>query len=295
MRLQLLLAAVVAEAAAAARLRRADVGQAPPAAVPVASPAASPAAAPAAGPASATAGLPSASETPRVLFGHKATIVDAAAMGEEHTELPMGSHFSTCSCDCCETKYREPAEILNPLVYLKCALNFRDEASASGATMSAPNAKRTHFPEAESIFGSGGQAGHGLSCPSMCAPDSDSDVTPASKEAMEYNRFCFYSCTPFDVIPGSPCKLSSKPVLDVTEHIADSNSKDASPLPAVEIISAAPTKTANTSFTPTRLPCIMRDPCIYDMMNDQENAAKGNLDNSRAEAVQSQPSTSTDS
>jgi len=197
--------------------------------------------------------------------------------------LPSGTDAQSlqvpdCSCGCCHVTYRTPDEMPEGgTVFLKCAL---DEVQNSGTAV-----------ETKKDW-TGKVSTQPLRCGSSCSPpkekDSDSNTTAilgmageSGSGAIDYNRYCFYNCRPYDFTIGNICnnlpKELKKKLQDGTEvdpaihpKVTDPDMQNAWGMATGAI--PTPTKPAPTTTAP--LPCEASDPCAYGMMDKSIEEAK---------------------
>lgn len=160
-------------------------------------------------------------------------------------------------------------------VFLKCAL---DESGGHGAVSATKS-------------NSGKVSTQSLSCGASCEPEQENKVDKNStgailgmagesgSHAIDYNRYCFYNCRPYDFNVGNICVKMSKEVLNKTKgeidpaaqpHVTDPNVQGAW---AVATGAAKPS-TPPPPVTTSSLPCEASDPCAYKMMNASIKEAK---------------------
>jgi len=197
--------------------------------------------------------------------------------------FPVGPDASTlevpdCTCGCCHVTYRTPDEVAQGgTVFLKCAL---DEVQSEGKAISS------------SADLNGKVSTQALSCQESCSPtlakDAQPDATQAANDEtggesnaspIDYNRYCFYNCRPYDFTVGNICvsltseqKKVLKGEVDPAVHpqVSDPALQDAW---AVSTGAKPPPEEADATVT-TTLPCAQADPCAYGMMEKSISDAK---------------------
>jgi len=189
--------------------------------------------------------------------------------------FPVGPDASAlevpgCTCGCCHVTYRTPDEMpAGGTVFLKCAL---DEVQGAGTAVTA----KTDL--------NGKVSTSALTCGSSCVPPKEKKANTtgtgailgisgeSGASAIDYNRFCFYNCRPYDFNVGNICtKLSAKHQKAVEGEVDPA----LHPLvtdPEVQgswavATGAAPAPTEAPTTTTAPLPCEASDPCAYKMMN----------------------------
>lgn len=151
--------------------------------------------------------------------------------------------ISECTCSCCEVSERTPEEIEDQAIYLKCAQKFTDV---------------------------------GEECTRKCAITNNL-VLPAgtSDKGINYDRFCFYYCQPFDSAVTGPCVRQNAAEASKTA-IDDGNGQDThlSPQGSSDIVE--PHKPTEPPKPPTmeEMPCEERANCIEKPMKDAHMKAE---------------------
>lgn len=200
---------------------------------------------------------------------------------------PKGLQVESCSCGCCHTTYRTPDEMeQGGTVFLKCAL---DEVQSKGTAV------QTHKDLNGKI------TTDGLSCRSSCMKKKDNSEAANKKAAnttsaagalagmagpgedldtpIDYNRYCFYNCRPYDFTIGNICVGLSrgqdkvlKGEVDPAMHpqVTDPNLQKA----WAQATGNAPVPTEPPPVTTPPLPCHKSDPCAYKLMNQSIKDAK---------------------
>jgi len=161
-------------------------------------------------------------------------------------------------------------------VFLKCAL---DEVQSQGTAVSSKKDL------------DGKVTTSALSCQSSCVVPKAKDEQPNATKAVlgvaaaseaspiDYNRYCFYHCRPYDFTVGNICvTLSSdhqkklKGEVDPAVHpaVTDPELQKA----WAQATGASPPPTPPATTTTTSLPCEKSDPCAYKMMNASIAEAK---------------------
>jgi len=147
-----------------------------------------------------------------------------------------------CSCNCCEVAERTPEEIKIQSVWLKCALKFTDVDS----------------------------------CSEKCAVGSNL-VLPAgtSDKGINYDRFCFYYCQPFDTAPSGPC-IEQNATEQVKAATSDGNGEDLHlpPQGSGDFIHPNPPTTPPPPPTLEEMPCHERLDCIETLMAEARGKAE---------------------
>lgn len=203
------------------------------------------------------------------------------AVAEAKLLFPVGPDASQlqvpqCTCGCCHVTYRTPDEMgQGGTVFLKCAV---DEVQSQGSAV------------AVSKDLNGKVRTSALSCQSSChAPEDKSDQPNTTKTAaaagvkeestMDYNRYCFYNCRPYDFTVGNICvslsdkfKKALEGEVDPAVHpqVTDPKLQKA----WAEMTGASPMPTEPPRTTTPKLPCEQSDPCAYGMMRDSITEAK---------------------
>jgi hypothetical protein len=200
-----------------------------------------------------------------------------------------------CTCGCCVTTYRTPDEIgQDSTVFLKCA---RDEVLSDGT---AANAKKSGNVKSEVKV-------HEQSCPTTCALQARIDKNktvpsaatttgkatttknPSKAVPMDYNRFCFYNCRPYDFMVGNICVELDEDLHKITKGQLDPavhpqvTDPDAQSAWAVSTGKKPPPPRVPTTTT-KKLPCHKSDPCAYKLMNASVQEAQRNLAQAKAHA-----------
>jgi len=101
----------------------------------------------------------------------------------------------------------------------------------------------------------------------------------ADEASMDYNRYCFYHCRPYDFSVGNICVDLPSDVKSVSKgdadaamhpHVTDPESQAAWGVASGKV--AAPTEAPTT--TTSQLPCEKSDPCAYKLMEKEIVKAK---------------------
>jgi len=173
---------------------------------------------------------------------------------------------------------------------LKCAL---DEVQASGKAIT----KRTNLD--------GEVTTERLSCTESCMvrqatssqPNATKYVTGEADEKsdqiqMDYNRYCFYNCRPYDFTIGNMCVRLSKEQRKALKGMSDPAVHPKVTDPKVqrawdEATGVSPKPTAAPPRVTTTLPCEQRESCAYGMMKKAVIEAKESFDAAKRAAERS--------
>jgi len=175
-------------------------------------------------------------------------------------------------------------------VFLKCAL---DEVQSQGKAV-----------ETETDL-NGKVSTNRLSCQDSCVVTKAKDEQPNATKAVlgmaseskaspiDYNRYCFYNCRPYDFTVGNICvnlgaemKKRLKGEVDPAVHpkVTDPEVQE-----AWAIATGKSPPHAETTVTTTQsLPCEQSDPCAYGLMNRSIQDAKAYYKNAKDEAAQAE-------
>lgn len=151
--------------------------------------------------------------------------------------------YKECTCSCCEVAERTPEEIKIQSVYLKCVQKYSDV---------------------------GGE------CPNKCALSSNLVIPAAtSDKGINYDRFCFYYCQPFDTEVSGPC-LRQNSTEQLTASTSDGNGEDLHlpPQGSGDFVEAAPPTTPKPPPTMEEMPCEERKDCIESIMMEGRDKAE---------------------
>lgn len=154
-----------------------------------------------------------------------------------------------CTCSCCQVAERLPSEVEDPAVTLKCAVQSDEQWPGSSVS--------------------------GL-CAGVCQISTSNETPLASgdAEAMDQDRYCLYSCKPFQEQAGGVCvQLEHKE--SVATETDGGNGEDLSippEIPTVSTPAAPPPPPAGP--TADEVPCIDRRNCIPGMQEDVRNDVK---------------------
>lgn len=180
----------------------------------------------------------------------------------QSSDFDKNVDYSECTCSCCEVAKRTPEEIEIQSVYLKCAQKFTDVGNEYGR--------------------------NGKECTRKCAVTNNL-VLPAgtSDKGINYDRFCFYYCQPFDTEVTGPC-VRQNATEQMVSSTSDGNGEDLH-LPsqgASDILKPHPKTTPPPPPTMEEMPCEERENCIETLMADArlkaENTWKLARDSARA-------------
>jgi len=193
-----------------------------------------------------------------------------------------GLQVADCSCGCCHTTYRTPDEMeQGGTVFLKCAVDEVQSKSTAVATSKDLNGKVST---------------ESLSCKTSCMPPKAEEKAEAKAEEKEkgnstepksifqgsgggglpspidYNRYCFYNCRPYDFTVGNICvslgkKLSSKVKGDVDPALHPRVTDPEVQKAWAQSLGVEPKPTEAPTTTTVSLPCEESDPCAYKMMD----------------------------
>jgi len=161
-------------------------------------------------------------------------------------------------------------------VFLKCALDEVQNQGANVKTSKDFNGKVTT---------------QALTCGGSCSPPKEKDAKAnatsailgmageSGSSAIDYNRYCFYNCRPYDFNVGNICVKLSKEFKKVVKGEVDPGAHPHVTDPNVQggwaiATGAAPAPTKPPPVTTTSLPCEASDPCAYKMMNKSIAEAK---------------------
>lgn len=159
---------------------------------------------------------------------------------------------------------------------MKCALD--EEQSNSGGIQA-----KTDF--------NGKVKTNSLNCAQSCslpqAANQDADASggfmglagESGSHALDFNRYCFYYCRPYDFTAGNMCVTISDELLNKTKGAADPALHPLVSDPAqmdawARAIGAKPPVTEAPPTTTASLPCEESDPCAYKLMNASIKEAK---------------------
>lgn len=205
--------------------------------------------------------------------------------------VPLGPDAASitqpaCKCGCCVTTYRTPdEEDQDSGVFLKCV---RDEVLSDGTSASV------------SQDVNGETTVESQTCPSTCT-DQQTEGAPVVGgiigehivPPMDYNRFCFYNCRPYDFHVGNICVELSAEEKNVTGGVMDPSSHPQVSDPTLREDWARkkgelpPTTTAPTTTTKS-LPCQQATPCAYELMSDSIGQSTNHYINAAYESSQAQ-------
>jgi hypothetical protein len=182
---------------------------------------------------------------------------------------------------------REPHEISNPSVFLKCASAYADDGYGGN-----PHGD-VIIASSDAVSGTTGTKS--LDCPGKCALPENSSLTSSDADGTEYNRFCFYGCQPYDFTIGGFCvELDEHEVDDVASK--DGNGKDPllnpviasnTPADAVHGLAAAEARSAKPTAPPvkttTSIPCEVATPCMHGPMAELAGEVEAVAEGAQAE------------
>lgn len=170
-----------------------------------------------------------------------ATLLNAAKQNPEEA-LGGDVEFSECSCSCCEVAERSPEEIKIQSIYLKCAHKYTDVNS----------------------------------CGHKCQV-TNNIVLPAgtSDKGINYDRFCFYYCQPFDTEVTGPCiRQNGTEQIKAGTKSGNGEDLDLPPQGQGDIIKPHPHTTPPPPPTMEEMPCHERLDCIESLMREGKDKAE---------------------
>jgi len=192
-------------------------------------------------------------------------------IGPDNLQVP------DCTCGCCHVTYRTPDEMPEGgTVFLKCALD-EVQGQSSGTAVQANkdlNGKVTTSS---------------LHCGASCVPPKGSQRPKGTEDgqnstdallgmagesgasAIDYNRYCFYNCRPYDFNVGNICTNLRKDTKSVIKDEVDHGLHPLVTDPKVQgawgvSTGALPAPVEAPSTTTAQLPCAQSDPCAYGLM-----------------------------